>query len=80
MDGAANVYFGVSVGIAGNGATAAVGASTDDDKGSARGSPYVFAFSAGEWSQVTKLTAIDGELYGYLALLSPLLAMEVMLS
>jgi hypothetical protein len=57
-DGAPDDYFGTSASISGD--TVVVGASRDD---SYRGSVYVFKRNQGganSWSQVTKLTALDG--------------------
>jgi len=68
-DGAAADWFAYSVAAAGD--TIAVGAPSDDDKGSDSGSAYVFHRNQGgtdNWGQVTKLTASDGaaaELFGY---------------
>jgi hypothetical protein len=60
-DGAANDYFGQSIAISGD--TVVVGASRDDDKGSASGSAYVFV-KPGSWGTTStynaKLTASDG--------------------
>jgi hypothetical protein len=60
-DGAQEDEFGNSVSISGN--TVAVGAHFDDDNGFNSGSVYVFERDeggAGNWGQVTKLTASDG--------------------
>jgi hypothetical protein len=59
-DGATLDQFGWSVSVSGD--TAVIGASLDDDKGSASGSAYVFVRAAadGTWSQQAKLTAADG--------------------
>jgi hypothetical protein len=60
-DGAADDHFGRSVAVAGD--TIVVGAESHDDKGDESGSAYVFARNqggAGNWGQVTKLTASDG--------------------
>ncbi len=65
LDGAALNQFGYSAAISGD--LAVVGAWGDDDSGSASGSAYVFDGSAG-WSQVAKLTALDGaagDQFGY---------------
>ena len=56
-DGTALDQFGYSAAISGD--LAVVGAWGDDDSGSTSGSAYVFDGSAG-WSQVAKLTALDG--------------------
>ena len=56
-DGAANDFFGYSVGVSGN--TAIVGAYADDDNGSFSGSAYLFDATTG--AQTAKLTASDGE-------------------
>ena len=59
-DGAAYDNFGISVAVDGD--TVVVGASGDDDNGSASGSAYVFTRdSNGEWVQTKKLTDEDGE-------------------
>ena len=58
-DGAANDYFGRYVAISGDGATAIVGAASDDDHGSSSGSAYVFTLVGGNWTQKQKLTASD---------------------
>jgi hypothetical protein len=54
-DGAANDYFGGSVGVSGT--TAIVGAQYDDDNGSNSGSAYLFDTTTG--AQLFKLTASD---------------------
>jgi len=51
-DGAANDYFGISVGISGD--TAVIGASN--------GSAYIFRFNGSSWVQESKLLASDGAL------------------
>ena len=50
--------FGRCVSIEGN--TIVVGATGDDDNGSASGSAYVFTYDGSSWNQVKKLTASDG--------------------
>ena len=55
-DGAANDWFGVSVGISGT--TAVVGAYKDDDNGTDSGSAYLFDTSTGQ--QLAKLLPGDG--------------------
>ena len=67
-DGAEFDYFGNSVSISGN--YAVIGAYGDDDNGANSGSAYVFerSGSAGNWSEVEKLTASDGaasDRFGY---------------
>ncbi len=61
-DGAAGDYFGKSIAISGD--TVVVGASYDDDKGSASGSAYVFVKPSSGWATTStfnaKLTASDG--------------------
>ena len=57
-DGSAGDRFGTSVGISGD--TLVVGASYDDDVGSASGSVYVFVRSGSVWAQQQKLVASDG--------------------
>ncbi len=58
-DGVAFDIFGLSVSISGD--TAIVGATGDDDKGSASGSAYVFVRdSGGVWTEQEKLVASDG--------------------
>ena len=62
-DGAADDYFGSSVSIDGD--TVVIGAKFDDDKGSNSGSAYVFTRAtasdlASGWTQVAKLTDVDG--------------------
>jgi len=57
--------FGFSVAISGD--TTVVGASQDDDAGSASGSAYVFTRSGTTWSEQAKLIASDadvGDLFG----------------
>jgi predicted SPOUT superfamily RNA methylase MTH1 len=41
-DGANSDYFGYSVAVSGDGSTAVIGAYGDDDRGSYRGSAYIF--------------------------------------
>jgi len=55
-DGAANDYFGTSVGLSGT--TAIVGAPSDDDNGRFSGSAYLFDTTTG--AQTQKLIASDG--------------------
>ena len=55
-DGAENDYFGYSVAVEGD--TAVVGAYGDDGS---KGAAYVLVRLSGEWSQVAKLTASDGQ-------------------
>ena len=55
-DGEASDYFGYSVAVDGD--TAVVGAYGDD---SSKGAAYVLVRQSGEWSQVAKLTASDGQ-------------------
>ncbi|KAA3604309.1 MAG: T9SS C-terminal target domain-containing protein [Calditrichaeota bacterium] len=57
-DGASSDSFGESVSISGD--YAIIGASADDDNGSASGSAYIFSRSVSSWSQQDKLTASDG--------------------
>jgi len=57
-DGAANDRFGTSVAIDGD--TIVVGASGDDDNGSASGSARVFIRTGTTWMEQAKLTASDG--------------------
>lgn len=60
-DGDANDRFGAAVGLTGDGTTAIVGAPRDEDPNGLRaGAAYVFTADGG-WSQVSKLTAGDGE-------------------
>ncbi len=55
-DGAENDYFGYSVAVDKD--TAVVGASGDDNN---KGAAYVLVRQSGAWSQVAKLTALDGQ-------------------
>ena len=57
-DGAEDDLFGRTVAISGD--TAIVGAYQDDDLGSNSGSAYVFERIGNEWTQIAKLTALDG--------------------
>ena len=64
-DGAISDVFGISVSISGD--YAVVGASGDDDNGSASGSAYVFKRSGTSWAQETKLLPSDaatGDFFG----------------
>ena len=60
-DGADSDRFGNAVAV--DGGTAVVGAPQDDDNGVNSGSAYVFTRDplSGEWSQLIKLTASDGD-------------------
>jgi hypothetical protein len=58
-NGASEDYFGYSVFISSDGATALVGAVWDDDNGTNSGSAYIYKFVNGIW-QETKLLASDG--------------------
>jgi len=62
-DAAANDSLGCSVAVSGD--TAVIGASYDDDGGSAAGAAYVFVRSGEVWTQQTKLTASDAAQYDY---------------
>ena len=55
-DGAKNDYFGYSVAVDGD--TAVVGAYGEDNN---KGAAYVLVRPSGSWSQVAKLTALDGQ-------------------
>jgi len=57
-DGAENDFFGASVSISGD--YAVVGATGDDDNGSASGSAYVFKRTGTSWQQEAKLLPSDG--------------------
>jgi hypothetical protein len=62
-DGAADDHFGITVAVDEN--TVVVGSDCDDDHGSSSGAAYVFERDqdgAGEWEEVAKLTASDGEM------------------
>ena len=58
-NGASKDYFGYSVSISSDGATAIVGAVWDDDNGTNSGSAYIYKLDGGVW-QETKLLASDG--------------------
>jgi hypothetical protein len=61
-DGDEDDEFGWAVGLSDDGATAVIGAHTDEDpNGENAGSAYVFEGSDGTWSQETKLLADDGD-------------------
>ena len=60
---AANLLFGYSVGLNGDGNVLAVGAYNDEGR---RGGVYVFTRSNGTWSQQTRLLAKDGLTGDYL--------------
>jgi hypothetical protein len=68
-DGAAHDYFGTSVSLSGNGATALISATSSvDGSNYYRGAAYVFVRNNGTWTQKQKLTASDGaqlENFGY---------------
>jgi hypothetical protein len=57
-DGEAGAEFGRSVALSDD--TVIIGAARDDEKGEDSGSVYVFTRSGTNWSQLAKLTAIDG--------------------
>ena len=57
-DGAHADYFGSSVSLSGD--AAIVGARADDDRGDSSGSAYMFERVGGLWTQMAKLTAVDG--------------------
>jgi len=60
LDGAAGDLFGDSVSLDGD--RVLVSAPLDDDNGDESGSGYIFERDAGgEWAQVTKIRALDGE-------------------
>ncbi len=58
-DGESGDEFGVSVSLSGN--RALIGAGLDDDNGFNAGAAYIFNFDGINWTQTTKITAIDGE-------------------
>ena len=60
-DGRLFDIFGISIAVSGD--TVVVGASFDDDNGSASGSAYVFARSGTTWTQQAKLLASDGAFF-----------------
>lgn len=61
-DGDSDDWFGVSVSVSGNGTTAIVGASADDDpNGRLAGSAYVFEENGSDWSRQTKIAPDDGD-------------------
>ena len=61
-DGDDGDYFGGSVAVSGDGTTAILGASGDENpNGEAAGSAYVFESAGGDWTQQTKLTPDDGD-------------------
>jgi hypothetical protein len=62
-DGGDGDYFGYSVSISGD--RAIVGAYFDDEKGSDAGSAYIFERVGGSWSELTKLTASNADLYDW---------------
>lgn len=57
-DGAADDYFGYSVGV--SGIHAVIGAHQDDDSGPSSGSAYVFRYNGSHWIEDAKLVASDG--------------------
>ncbi len=57
-DGQPGDFFGFAVAVSGD--VVVVGAFGDDDRGTNAGSAYVFRYTAGGWSQETKLLASDG--------------------
>ncbi|WP_170845568.1 FG-GAP repeat protein [Halorientalis persicus] len=62
-DGDGTDFFGTDVAISGDGTTAIIGASADEDPNGPRaGSTYVFVRENGSWTQRTKLTAPNGEM------------------
>lgn len=69
LDGAVNDYFGRSVSVSGDASVIAVGAYSDDDKGTDSGSAYIFTKQVnGSYLQTQKLTAPDGAMndnFGY---------------
>ena len=59
--GAANDSFGISVSLSADGSTALIGANyATVGAYTFQGAAYVFVLSGGTWSQVQKLTALDG--------------------
>lgn len=65
-DGASGDRFGFSVSIDGN--TAVIGATLDDDRGSASGSAYVYTRSGSTWTVQAKLVPANGasdDRFGY---------------
>ena len=52
--------FGFSVDISDDGDYAIIGATGDDDEGSAAGAAYIFTRSGSTWTQQAKITASDG--------------------
>ena len=68
-DGAVDDRFGCSVSISGDGGSVAIGAWSDDDKGTDSGSAYIFTRQEnGRYTQTPKLIASDGaggDRFGY---------------
>ncbi|MFC6722346.1 MULTISPECIES: FG-GAP repeat protein [Halobacteriales] len=61
-DGDQGDAFGYSVSLASDGSAALIGAARDEDpNGEQAGSAYVFKDTGGQWQQVAKLTANDGD-------------------
>ena len=73
-DGAAGNWFGRSVALSGDGATALIGAPEHDVGGNPhQGAAYVFGRSGGVWTQKARLTARDGfrrDFFGFAVALS----------
>jgi hypothetical protein len=67
-DGDPDDFFGISVGVSGDGTTAVIGANNDEDPNGTAGEPlgsagsaYVFQRESGAWSEETKLAPEDGD-------------------
>ncbi len=66
-DGAANDYFGRSVGLSSDGNTAIIGANMKTIGANTRqGAAYIFTRSGSTWGQQARLTATDGGAYDWL--------------
>jgi hypothetical protein len=60
-DGDSNDWFGLQIALSGDGTTALIGASNDEDpNGEHAGSAYIFHSGGGSWDQQEKLTPEDG--------------------
>jgi hypothetical protein len=64
-DGTERDYFGYSVSLSADGATALIGAYLDDQKKTDSGSAYVFSHRSGTWSEQAKLVADDAQAGDY---------------
>ncbi len=64
-DGEANNYFGNSVSVSADGTRVIIGAHFDSEVASRAGAAYVYRWDGIDWSNESKITALDGAAFDY---------------